>query len=340
MFKILGHRTSIISFILLVIQMIATLSCADPEGTQIIVNENATNPYIREVGDTDISAHRSGADIAPQNTLMAFEKVLKNNKKYNVDIFEFDIQITKDGQLVLLHNDTYDATSNSKEAFGKSNVSPKDYTLEELQVLNLGENFMDKDGNYPYRGLRGKDIPNDLRVVTLDSILDYIEKNSKGQFTYIIEIKSSGTWCVKACDRLYEVLSERNLLDRAITASFNPIFAIYKDKTYPDMQRSANIGEVLKFYTYCRGDWDLADADVNYIALHIPYGDSVSIGDRMMINVGTKQLINYAHKYDIAVQYWTINSVDDAVELIENGADAIMTDDPSIMTEAFKKAFK
>lgn len=340
MFEILGHKTSITAFVMLIIKILFSLSSGDAEGSEIKVNENATNPYIMSAGETEVSAHRSGAYIAPQNTLMAFENVLKNNKKYQVDIFEFDIQITKDGELVLLHNKTYDATSNAKEAFGRPMISPSNYTLEELQVLNLGENFKDKDGNYPYRGLRGDDIPKNLRVVTLDSILDYIEKNSKGKFRYIIEIKSSGLLCCKACDKLYEVLKERDLLDRAITASFHSIFAKYKDKHYPDMLRSSNIGEVLKFYIYCRGDWDLNDADVKYTALHIPYGKSISLGDKMIINTGTKQLTNYAHKYDLAVQYWTINTVEEALALIENGADAIMSDDPSIITDAFKLFLK
>ena len=47
-------------------------------------------------------------------------------------------------------------------------------------------------------------------------------------------------------------------------------------------------------------------------------------------NLGTKAFIDYAHKYNIAVQYWTINDADDVKTLVKNGADAIMTDYPSM----------
>ena len=54
------------------------------------------------------------------------------------------------------------------------------------------------------------------------------------------------------------------------------------------------------------------------------------------INLGTRQLINYAHKYDIAVQYWTINEAEDVKLLTENGADCIMTDYPQMAYEAVR----
>ena len=92
-----------------IIPMILTMPHPGNPDTPIYVNENAENPYIREYLDTDVSAHRSGAGIAPQNTLMAFEYVLKKNKSLGVDVFEFDVHITADGELVLLHNTTYDA---------------------------------------------------------------------------------------------------------------------------------------------------------------------------------------------------------------------------------------
>ena len=44
-------------------------------------------------------------------------------------------------------------------------------------------------------------------------------------------------------------------------------------------------------------------------------------------------MINYAHSYDIALQYWTINDEDEARTLVENGADCIMTDYPQTVYE-------
>ena len=137
----------VVSIVVIIPVLLTAWLPGDPD-TPVMVNANATNPYINEYLDTDVSAHRSGAGIVPQNTLMAFEYVMKNNKKLGVDTFEFDVQITADGEIILLHNLTYDDTSNAVEAFGHKNVYASDLTYEEAyNNLNLGENFT-PDGVY------------------------------------------------------------------------------------------------------------------------------------------------------------------------------------------------
>ncbi|MBQ8027670.1 MAG: hypothetical protein IJ261_06095, partial [Clostridia bacterium] len=112
---------SVLSVVLL-LPIMLTMGADDKPGTQVIINENAENAYINEYGDPDISAHRSGAGVAPQNTLMAFEKMLENEDEFGVDTFEFDVQLTADGELILLHDLTFDATSNAVEKYGRKNV--------------------------------------------------------------------------------------------------------------------------------------------------------------------------------------------------------------------------
>ncbi|MEK6220855.1 MAG: glycerophosphodiester phosphodiesterase family protein [Chloroflexota bacterium] len=74
-----------------------------------------------------VIAHRGGAAYAPENTLLAF----KNAIKQGVDWLEFEEQESKDGILVLYHNPTVDT-------LGVGIVN--DYTYEELQAVDLGEN--------------------------------------------------------------------------------------------------------------------------------------------------------------------------------------------------------
>ncbi len=323
----------VISIAVIIPLMLTAWMPGDPD-TPVMVNADATNPYINDYLDTDVSAHRSGAGIVPQNTLMAFEYVLKNNKKLGVDTFEFDVQITSDGELILLHNLTYDDTSNAEEAFGHKNVYASKLTFEEAyNNLNLGENFTPDEGvTYPYRGLRGDKIPENLRVVKCETVIDYIEKNSKGkEFKYIIEIKSMGKNGMRAADELYSIITERDMKDRVIWASSKEDVSMYMERTYPDMPRSARTTEVIQFYIYSRMNWDLTDLDVSYVALQIPYGDNAA---NNLVNLGTRELINYAHKYNIAVQYWTVNEAEEAELLTENGADCIMSDYPQMVYEA------
>ena len=320
--------------VVVLIPILLTMGADDKPGTEVVINENATNAYINEYGDPDISAHRSGAGVVPQNTLMAFEKMLENVDEFGVDTFEFDVQLTKDGELILLHDLTFDATSNATEKYGRKNVYASQLTYEEARELNLGENF-ELNGEYPYRGLRGEDIPENLRVAKCSEIIDYIEANDDGKdYRYIIEIKSTGKQGKEAADKLYQIISERNMKDRVIWATFQPDVSDYMADEYPDMPRSADVIEAIQFYFYSRMGWDLNDVNVSYVALQVPYGDSAA----NLINTGTKAFINYAHKYDIAVQYWTINDAEDASYLIENGADTIMSDYPDMvydLAEAF-----
>ncbi len=323
----------ILMTVVILIPAITTMCLDDTRIREVYEPETSENQFITAYGETGISAHRSGAGIAPQNTMMAFEKVLNESDKYGVNTYEFDVQVTKDGKLIILHNMTYDATSNAVEAFGRENVYANELTYEEAMVLNMGENF-ELDGEYPYRGLRGEDIPQNLKVPLCEDVIKYIEQNSNGKkYNYIIEIKSEGEDGKVAADELQRIIKENGLTERAIWASFNMDVCDYMRDTYPEILRSASIVEVLQFYIYARMDWDLDLADVSYVALQIPYGDSAAGG---IINLATRKVINYAHKYNIAVQYWTINDAEAVEYLINNNADCIMTDYPDMAYEVLK----
>ena len=320
--KILCNIVKTIAVLLaaLVVVMIgAAVLCYTSEGEDPL-KEEMTNPFIK-TEKTFVSAHRSGADIAPENTMMAFQYCVQN-ENFNVDTFEFDLHITKDNKLILLHDDTLDRTTNAKDEFGYEKVKPSEKTFEELKVLNFGENFETPDGKYPYRNLRGNDIPENLKVVLLEDVLDYLESN--GDFTYIIEIKDKGENGFKAADELYRILTERKLLQKVVFGTFNGDVTKYVDENYPDMLRSSSIVEVVLFYLAAAYNIDLNEGFYKFDALQIPtnqYG---------ILMLGSERVINYAHRHNLAVQYWTINEEDEIKRLSEIGADCIMSDVPDL----------
>lgn len=320
--KILCNIVKTIAVLLaaLVVVMIgAAVLCYTSEG-EAPLKEEMTNPFIK-TEKTFVSAHRSGADIAPENTMMAFQYCVQN-ENFNVDTFEFDLHITKDNKLILLHDDTLDRTTNAKDEFGYEKVKPSEKTFEELKVLNFGENFETPDGKYPYRNLRGNDIPENLKVVLLEDVLDYLESN--GDFTYIIEIKDKGENGFKAADELYRILTERKLLQKVVFGTFNGDVTKYVDENYPDMLRSSSIVEVVIFYLAAAYNIDLNEGFYKFDALQIPtnqYG---------ILMLGSERVINYAHRHNLAVQYWTINEEDEIKRLSEIGADCIMSDVPDL----------
>ena len=76
---------------------------------------------------TKVWAHRGASGYAPENTLDAFRKAVE----MGADGIELDVQMTKDGELVVIHDETIDRVSN-----GKGWV--KDYTYEELLACLTG----------------------------------------------------------------------------------------------------------------------------------------------------------------------------------------------------------
>jgi glycerophosphoryl diester phosphodiesterase len=98
--------------------------------------------------------HRGACGHAPENTLASMRKALE----IGVDGFEFDIQLSKDGIPVIIHDDTLERTTN-----GKGKVS--DLTLKELKELDAGN---------------GEKIP------TLQDAIDMVDKRTR----LFIELKA------------------------------------------------------------------------------------------------------------------------------------------------------
>ncbi len=287
-----------------------------------------TNPFCSDT--TLISAHRSGAGIMPENTMMALTYCAEN-PDFHVNVFEFDLHITKDGYLVLLHDDTLDRTSDSETVFGETDVRAQDKTLAELKQLNMGARFRNEAGEMPYADLHGEAVPDSLRILSLEDALDYLA--SVGDFDYIIEIKNSGDLGRQGVDHLYAVLKERGLLDHVAFGTFHEEISLYVDETYPALSRSTSIDEVIAFYIAA------LTGSKSYVppcsVLQIPFTDKYL---DMGINLGTAQVINYAHAHDMAIQYWTINDEEDMRYLVSVGADCIMTDYPDKLSRIMEEA--
>ena len=167
---------------------------------------------------------------------------------FAVDYFEFDLHMTADDILVLSHDATLDRVSDAAAVFGAGNVLVRDKTLSELKQLNMAAQFVTDAGEAPYAGLHGEAVPDELRILSLDEVLDYL--TAAGEFRYIIEIKDGGETGLAAADQLYATLRERGLLDRVIIGSFRDEVAAYITANYPDTHRSASPEEVL----FCRPD--------------------------------------------------------------------------------------
>ena len=99
-------------------------------------------------------AHRGGGQLAPENTIEAFRGAVET---WWADMLEMDVRLTKDGEVVVIHDATVDRTTD-----GTGRVA--DLSLQEIRSLDAGYRFIDPFGVPSFRG-RGSVIP------TLDEVL-------------------------------------------------------------------------------------------------------------------------------------------------------------------------
>ena len=93
--------------------------------------EKFTNKtFSMQASEIELIAHRGGADIAPENTTIAFSHALA----MGFDSIECDVHITSDGYPVVCHDDTIDRTSNGTGAI-------VDMTLEQLQEYDFSKGY-------------------------------------------------------------------------------------------------------------------------------------------------------------------------------------------------------
>lgn len=130
--------------------------------------------------DFFVIAHRGASAYEPENTLRAFKRAVD----MGADIIEFDVRLSRDGTLVVIHDETLERTTN-----GQGAVRSK--TLKELRGLDagLGE-----------------------RVPTLDEVVSEIG----GKVALAIEIKERG-----AEEGVVDVIRGHSLLCSAFVISFN-----------------------------------------------------------------------------------------------------------------------
>ena len=74
-----------------------------------------------------VAAHRGNSKYYPENTILGFKEALK----LNVDQLEIDLHMTKDGEIIMMHDHKVDRTTN-----GTGLV--RDFTLEEIKKLDAG----------------------------------------------------------------------------------------------------------------------------------------------------------------------------------------------------------
>ncbi len=141
-----------------------------------------------------IWAHRGASGHAPENTIPAFLMAAA----MQADGVELDVQMTKDGELVVCHDETVDRTSN-----GAGSIA--DLTLRELKALDFC------CGNLAYEG---------VRIPTMEEVLDALKPTG---MTINIELKTGVCFYPGLEEKLMALVSRKGWQERVIYSSFNHV---------------------------------------------------------------------------------------------------------------------
>jgi len=126
------HQVTGVALMACIIALMACSSLSQP------VQEEAD----MSVSEPLVIAHRGASSLAPENTLAAARKALE----IGADLWELDVSVTADGQLILMHDDTLGRTCNARDVFpDRGPWQVWDFTLAEVQTLDCGSWFNTKD---------------------------------------------------------------------------------------------------------------------------------------------------------------------------------------------------
>lgn len=146
-----------------------------------------------------VVAHRGASGYAPESTLAAYELAYE----LEADYLEMDIHLTKDGHVVVMHDNSLKRTTNAEEVYpNRDSWMLKDFTLKELKRLDVGSWFNEEYPEY------AKDSYVGLKIATLNEVLDRFGKDAN----YYIETKSPQLY-PGVEKKLLQVLNKHNLLE-------------------------------------------------------------------------------------------------------------------------------
>ena len=245
--------------------------------------------------DVIVLAHRGFRGQYPENTMLAFQKAAE----LGVDGLEMDIHATRDGVLVVSHDETVDRMTNG---FGPI----KEMTVAELRQLDAGYRWTADGGQtFPFRG-------QEITIPTLEEVFTTFP-----QFWINVDIKQSEPAIVTP---FVAMIRRFDMAKRMMVGSFDTATVHRFRQECPEVAMAATEPEVRHLVILNKlglGRFYRKQAQ----AMQIPEWNG-------RIRVITPRFIKDAHRAGTAVHVWTVNETADMQRLMEWGVDGLITDYP------------
>lgn len=247
-----------------------------------------------------VIGHRGNRAHAPENTLPSLLEAVAAG----ADAVEFDVRVTRDGVLVLLHDATLDRTTDASGLLARRSYA-------ELSGVDAGASFT-KDGRvYPWRG-RGVAIPR------FDDVIEALPPT----LPLIIELKTPD-----ATPALTTAIARHGLGDRVIVAGFDAASTwpmrgglVPLGASTPDVARL--VAPSLLRARVARPWYQALCIPPVYRGLPVPVG----------------AIVRATRPHGVVTHVWTVNRPAQAQQLWRRGVQGIITDDPALILTARPRA--
>lgn len=245
-------------------------------------------------GRSLIAAHRGGAALWPENSLLAFRNALA----LGVDALEFDLHLTRDGEVVVIHDPRLDRTTTLTGAV-------RDRTLAEIRSAVL-------------KGRDGQ--PTTERVPTLAEVLD-LARGTAVEVLPEIKVGEGGSAYPDIEQKILALLRARDLLKRATIQAFQP------ETLRRVLAQQPSARTMLLVSRRRVQDEGVAPPEAVRWAREVGATD---IGmDFRLISGG---VVNAARTLGIRLSAWTVNDEAEMARMFDLGVDVVMSDHPDVAT--------
>jgi len=264
-------------------------------------------------------AHRGASYKAPESTAPAVKMALKSG----IDYIELDLQRTKDGKLVIFHDQNLLRLTDAEAVFpDKKSYKLRSFTFEELKKLDYGSWFNTKNED------RAEEKYNNLSILTLEEVLELVEQSESG-VGLALELKSPYLY-PEIESELINLLDKYNIDEKEMSSpniiflSFSPASLKKLKKLRPKSPRILLTRRNFAAKRHWRAWLNLAEDTADGIA---PKG-----------HVTFPWYIGSAHKRDLFVFPYVINRSWQLKVLSWFSSDGYITDRPLLLAEFFERA--
>lgn len=263
----------------LLLSSLLAFFASDASAVSLVIPDSSHPSLLHEI---PLIAHRGAALLAPENTIPAFDAAVA----LQADFLELDIQMSRDGALVVLHDSTVDRTTNGTGAV-------KDLTLDQLQALDAGQKF--------HPAFHGTKLP------TLDEVLT----RYGGATGLLLELKVPSRY--PGIEQQLAALLQQHRLDRTDSKVIVQSFDIRSLQQFHHYAPDVSIGVLIK-----RSELLQESQLLRYAA----YADYIN----PKLQFVTPSLVERVHELGMKVAPWTAHTAQDIQLLTELGVDAVITD--------------